>query len=87
MEPKRSPGHPEYIKGLNDIPASGLNSLGYSPARDTVLCWDTFTAAAKQAAASRCARPPGAGPRLPPVWLPGAGAAPAPTHAPDTPSG
>jgi hypothetical protein len=58
VEPRRFPGHPEFIKGLNDVPNSGLNSLGYSPARDTVLCWDTFSAAARQAAASRCG-PPG----------------------------
>ncbi len=55
VEPKRSPGHPEYIKGLNDIPNTGAASLGYAPGKDVVLCWDTWTAAANQAAVSRWA--------------------------------
>jgi len=41
------------IPGVSDIPNTGPETIGYVPAEDVVLCWETFTDASDQAGISR----------------------------------
>lgn len=43
----------DAIPGFSDVPNTGPTSIGYVPAEDLVLCWETFTEAAAQAGISR----------------------------------
>ncbi|GMH41183.1 hypothetical protein BSKO_09093 [Bryopsis sp. KO-2023] len=42
-----------FIKGLTDVPNKGRKTVGYSPASDVTICWETFSDAAAQAGESR----------------------------------
>jgi len=53
FEPKIEKGQDGYIEGVTDVPNSGPETVGYVPAEDVVLQWDTFTAAAEEAGISR----------------------------------
>jgi len=53
FEPKISSGQPGFHHGLTDVANSGPNTVGYSPAKTTTFCWDTFSEAASCAAQSR----------------------------------
>jgi hypothetical protein len=53
FEPKIKPGHPGYIAGITDVPNSGPNTTGYSPANDVTLYYETYQDAAFCAAESR----------------------------------
>lgn len=43
----------DAIPGVSDRPNRGIDSPGYVPAEDVVLCWETFTDASDQAGISR----------------------------------
>lgn len=53
FEPRITEGNPGYIKNVTDVPNSGPNSVGYSPATDITLSWSTWTQAADEAGYSR----------------------------------
>lgn len=53
FEPKITAGNPGYIAGVTDVPNSGPNTIGYVPASDVTLSWNTFTEAANEAGISR----------------------------------
>jgi hypothetical protein len=54
VEPEiTDPSDPKYKKDETDIPNTGPNSIGYSPASPVTLHWNTFTEAANAAADSR----------------------------------
>jgi len=42
-----------WIPGVTDVPNQGPNTVGYSPASNILLSWDTFSAAAADAGISR----------------------------------
>jgi hypothetical protein len=52
-EPKIEAGEPGFIDGLTNVPNSGPNTIGYSPAGDIALFWETFTDAANESGLSR----------------------------------
>jgi len=53
VEPKITSGNPGYIAGLTDVPNQGPFSVGYSPAQDINLGWNTFTDFSRQCSLSR----------------------------------
>jgi len=53
FEPKISMGAPGHIADLTDVPNKGPYSVGYSPATDITLSWNTWTEAAQQSGISR----------------------------------
>lgn len=53
FEPKIERGQEGYIEGVTDVPNTGPNSIGYVPAKDIVLKWETFTEAAEESGISR----------------------------------
>jgi hypothetical protein len=53
FEPKILSGNPGYIAGVTDVPNTGPKTVGYSPASDIFLSWNTWTEAADQAGISR----------------------------------
>ena len=53
VEPKISRGEPGYIEGVTDRRNNGSRSVGYSPARETRVCWESFYKYAKLVAKSR----------------------------------
>ncbi|GMH35360.1 hypothetical protein BSKO_03228 [Bryopsis sp. KO-2023] len=53
FEGKIAKGEEGYIKGVTDVPNKGPKTKGYVPARDVVLCWETFDEASQQAGFSR----------------------------------
>lgn len=53
VEPRRVAGESGYVAGVTDRPNRGPRSIGFSPARDVILCWLTYEEAAQQAADSR----------------------------------
>jgi len=52
FEPKITSG-PDWIPGVTDVPNSGPETVGYTPATDIYLSWSTWTEAAEQAGVSR----------------------------------
>lgn len=55
IEPKILKGAAGYIEGMTDIPNDGPQSVGYSPASDLEICWETFEEYAKALSDSRLA--------------------------------
>lgn len=54
VEPKvDNTSDPRYMRGVTDTPNRGPRTVGYSPARGVVLCWEEYEEAARQAANSR----------------------------------
>jgi len=53
FEGKKVAGQPGYVAGLTDVPNSGIETPGYSPATDITLSWATWFEAAEEAALSR----------------------------------
>lgn len=53
FERKIVEGEAGYIAGVTDVANNGPRTVGYSPASDVTLCWDTFSAASAQAGESR----------------------------------
>lgn len=53
FEKKINPGEPGFISGVTDFPNTGPRTTGYVPARDVVLCWETWEEAAVEAGISR----------------------------------
>lgn len=43
LEPRIDEGEPGYIPGITDVPNSGYNTVGYSPATNITLFWNTWT--------------------------------------------
>ncbi|CAD7704523.1 unnamed protein product [Ostreobium quekettii] len=46
-------GEPGYVEGMTDVPNNGPYSIGYAPATDVVLCWETWDEAAEESGISR----------------------------------
>ena len=53
FEPKITVGNPGYIAGVTDIPNTGPETVGYVPATDVTLYWETFTEASAESGISR----------------------------------
>jgi len=54
IEPRiDNPSDPRFVPGVTNVPNSGYNTVGYSPAHDVQLTWHTFTERAEQASISR----------------------------------
>lgn len=53
FEPKIKPGHAGYIAGITDVPNTGYNTVGFSPAKDVTMYWDKFSSAAQCSTISR----------------------------------
>ena len=43
VEPRIEKGSFGYIEGITDVPNQGVWTKGYSPAKDTKLCWNSFS--------------------------------------------
>jgi len=52
-EPKITAGNPGYIAGVTDVPNTGYNTVGYSPATDIPLGWNTWTELSDSCSISR----------------------------------
>jgi len=46
-------GETGYVAGMTDVPNQGPYSVGYVPATDVVLCWETWDEAAEESGISR----------------------------------
>jgi len=53
FEPRITAGNPGHVGGVTDVANSGPETIGYSPATDITLSWNTWTEAAEQAGLSR----------------------------------
>lgn len=53
FERKITAGEEGFKKGVTDVPNTGPETTGYSPASDVTLCFETFSEAALQAGESR----------------------------------
>lgn len=53
IEPRIEKGLPGYIPGVTDVPNSGPNSEGFSPAEDVTICWNSWERFAELVAESR----------------------------------
>lgn len=53
VEPMILKGSSGYIKGVTDVPNEGPATVGYSPAKNVTLCWNSFGAFAEQLTKSR----------------------------------
>jgi hypothetical protein len=40
VEPRITAGQPGYVAGVTDRPNRGPKTVGFSPARDIVMCWE-----------------------------------------------
>lgn len=55
VEPMILKGAPGYVKDVTDVPNKGRESVGYSPAKDVTVCWNSWGQFAKMVAMSRLA--------------------------------
>jgi hypothetical protein len=54
QEPKITiPSDPRYIAGVTNVPNTGKESIGYAPANNVTLSWNTWTELTSQASLSR----------------------------------
>eukprot|EP01080_Neovahlkampfia_damariscottae_P011961 gene11961-5362_t len=53
FEPRIDAGEPGFIPGVTNVPNTGPQSIGYTPATDITLFWPTFTSAANESGISR----------------------------------
>jgi len=54
VEPKiDDPSNPKFVNGVTNVPNSGPETIGYSPAKAITVRWDTFSKAADDIAISR----------------------------------
>ena len=52
-EPRILKGSFGYMSGITDVPNSGARTVGYSPASDLQICWNSFEQYTTMLAASR----------------------------------